>query len=497
MPEKLIENSTHAPHTLHEGATHREVTLHQDGGSGPTPPPRKRSVAGKIMLLLAIIVGVAAFISWRSSGKKTQAASAAQADAQSRRAVPVVTAAAEKRDLPIYLEGLGSVTAFNTVTVKSRVDGELTEVQFKEGQDVKKGDLLATIDPRPFQVALSQAQAMLARDTAQLNDAKLNSDRYGQLVKEGVIAQQQYDTQHALAGQEEGSVQADQASIDNAKLNLAYSHITSPIDGRVGLRLVDAGNIVHASDPNGLLVITQMQPIAVIFTLPEDSLPSVNAGMRKGTLQVKALSRDDGTQLATGTLLTIDNQIDQTTGTYRLKAVFSNTDRALWPNQFVNARLLLDVKKNAIIVPAAAVQHGTQGAFIYVVKADKTAETRSVVPGITQGTITIIDSGLAAGELVVTDGQDKLRAGTVVDARTDTRGTDQPSTSSPNGTSNGGAQPGNSPASQRNGQPGNAAGPGQPGGQQSGAYPRGNGQGNGQGNGNGQRRNRNKNGGAN
>ncbi len=240
---------------------------------------------------------------------------------------------------------------------------------------------------------------------------------------------------------------------------------------------------MHASDPNGLLVITQMQPIAVIFTLPEDSLPSVNAGMRKGTLEVRALSRDDGTQLATGTLLTIDNQIDQTTGTYRLKAVFSNTDRALWPNQFVNARLLLDVKKNAIIVPAAAVQHGTQGAFIYVVKADKTAETRSVVPGITQGTITIIDSGLAAGELVVTDGQDKLRAGTVVDARTDTRGTDQPSSSSPNGAPNGGAQPGNPPASQRNGQPGNAAGPGQPGGQQFGAYPRGNGQGNGQGKG--------------
>ena len=247
MPEKLIENSTHAPHTLHEGATHREVTLHQDGGSGPMPPPRKRSVAGKIMLLLAIIVGVAAFISWRSSGKKTQAASAAQADAQSRRAVPVVTAVAEKRDLPIYLEGLGSVTAFNTVTVKSRVDGELTEVDFKEGQDVKKGDLLAVIDPRPYQVALSQAQAMLARDTAQLNDAKLDAGRYQQLVKEGVIAQQQYDTQNALAGQSEGSVQADQANIDNAKLNLAYSHITSPIDGRVGLRLVDGGNIVHAS----------------------------------------------------------------------------------------------------------------------------------------------------------------------------------------------------------------------------------------------------------
>src|ERR1700719_4597307 len=423
MPEKLIENSTHAPHTLHEGATHREVTLHQDGGSGPTPPPRKRSVAGKIMLLLAIIVGVAAFISWRSSGKKTQAASAAQADAQSRRAVPVVTAAAEKRDLPIYLEGLGSVTAFNTVTVKSRVDGELTEVQFKEGQDVKKGDLLATIDPRPFQVALSQAQAMLARDTAQLNDANLDAGRYQELVKEGVIAQQQYDTQHALAGQVQGSVQADQASIDNAKLNVDYSHITSPIDGRVGLRLVDAGNIVHASDQNGLLVITQMQPIAVIFTLPEDNLAAVNNRTRSGAaLQVKALSRDNGMELATGTLLTIDNQIDATTGTFRLKAVFDNKDRVLWPNQFVNARLLIDLKKNAIIIPSAAIQRGDQGTFVYRINpSDKTAEVVPVNVGITQDNISSIDSGLAADDLVVTDGQDRLRAGVRVDPRPDTR----------------------------------------------------------------------------
>ncbi len=417
MPEKLSETPTH---TLREGTTHREVTLQPDGPRH-TPPPKKRSVASKILLLLALLICVGAFISWRSSAKKTQAASAAQADAATRRAVPVVTSVAEKRDLPVYLEGLGSVTAFNTVTVKSRVDGELTEIHFKEGQEVKKGDLLAVIDPRPFQVALSQAQATLARDQAQLSDAKLDANRYSQLVKEGVIAQQQYDTQNALAGQVQGSVEADQAQIDNAKLNLVYSHITSPIDGRVGLRLVDAGNIVHASDPNGLLVITQMQPIAVIFTLPEDSLPSVNAGMRKGMLPVKALSRDDGTQIAAGTLLTIDNQIDQTTGTYRLKAIFSNQDRALWPNQFVNARLLLDTRKNAILVPAAAVQHGSQGAFVYVVKSDKTAETRTVTPGLTEGTITEITAGLAPGEVVVTDGQDKLRAGTLVDARPDTR----------------------------------------------------------------------------
>jgi membrane fusion protein, multidrug efflux system len=438
MPQKLTETPTHTSHTLQEGATHREVTLQPDGPR-ETPTRKKRSVAGKVLLLLALLVCVGAFISWRSSTKKTQAASAAQADAQSRRAVPVVTSVAEKRDLPVYLEGLGSVTAFNTVTVKSRVDGELTEIHFKEGQDVKKGDLLAVIDPRPFEVALSQAQATLSRDQAQLSDAKLDAGRYSQLVKEGVIAQQQYDTQNALAGQVQGSVEADQAQIDNAKLNLVYSHITSPIDGRVGLRLVDAGNIVHAADASGLLVITQMQPISVIFTLPEDSLPSVNGGMHKGTLQVRALSRDDGKQLALGTLLTIDNQIDQTTGTYRLKAVFSNEDRALWPNQFVNARLLLDTKKNAILVPAAAVQHGSQGAFVYVVKPDKTAETRTVTPGITEGTITEITAGIAAGELVVTDGQDKLRAGTPVDARPDTRN------GAPNAAAGGNAGPSSTP----------------------------------------------------
>ena len=472
MADKLPETPTHPTHTLREGATHREVTLHAGGADEP-PVKKKRSVAGRVLLFLALLVCVAAFVSWRSSSKKTQAASAAQADAATKRAVPVVTSVAEKRDLPVYLEGLGSVTAFNTVTVKSRVDGELTEIHFTEGQDVKKGDLLAVIDPRPFQVALSQAQATLARDQAQLSDAKLDANRYSELVKEGVIAQQQYDTQNALAGQVQGSVEADQAQIDNAKLNLVYSHITSPIDGRVGLRLVDAGNIVHATDANGLLVITQMQPIAVIFTLPEDSLPSVNAGMRRGTLQVKALSRDDGTQIASGTLLTIDNQIDVTTGTYRLKAVFSNENRALWPNQFVNARLLLDTKKNAILVPAAAVQHGSQGAFVYVVKPDKTAETRNVIAGITQGTITNITSGLDAGEVVVTDGQDKLRAGTVVDARPDTRNASQnaPAAANPGASStsftgsapNGGA--GSAQGAPPNGQPAY----GQPGKQPNGA----------------------------
>jgi multidrug efflux system membrane fusion protein len=391
--------------------------------------PKKKSSAGPIVLFLIVAILAGGFFLWRSTRKPQTTAAAGRnrgngnADGNANVRVPVVVATVQRRDLPVYLDGLGSVDAFNTVTVKSRVDGELIEVDFKEGQEVKKGDLLAVIDPRPYQVALSAAQANLAKDQAQLTDAKLNADRYAMLVKEGIIPQQQSDTQNSLATQLGGSVQADQAQIDSAKLNITYSHITSPIDGRVGLRLVDAGNIVHASDPTGLLVITQMQPIAVIFTLPEDSLPDVNARTRSGaTLVVKALSRDNGVEVASGTLLTIDNQIDQTTGTFRLKAVFDNKDRALWPNQFVNARLLIDVKKSAILIPSAAVQHGDQGTFVYRVNpADNTAEVEPVTVGLTQDNISTIDKGLSQNDLVVTDGQDRLRAGVRVDPRPDAR----------------------------------------------------------------------------
>ena len=285
--------------------------------------------------------------------------------------------------------------------------------------------MLATIDSRPFEVALAQAQANFARDQAQFTDAKLNATRYGQLTKDGVIPQQQYDTQMALSNQLQAAVQGDQAQVENAKLNIDYSHITAPIDGRVGLRLVDPGNIVHASDATGLLVITQMQPIAVIFTLPEDSLPAVNSRTRSGAvLQVKAFSRDNGIEIASGTLLTIDNQIDQTTGTFRLKAVFDNKNRTLWPNQFVNARLLIDVKKNAIIIPVAAVQRGDQRSFVYRVNpSDNTVEVVPVTVGVTEGTLASMESGLSPNDLIVTDGQDRLRAGARVDPRPDTRST--------------------------------------------------------------------------
>jgi multidrug efflux system membrane fusion protein len=331
--------------------------------------------------------------------------------------IPVAVAKAEVRDLPILLNGLGSVEAFNTVAVKSRIDGQLIKVNVKEGQEVKQGELLAEIDPRPYEVQLSQTQATLFKDQAALRDARLNLERFQQLYKDGVIPKQQFDTQGSLEAQLDGAVRADQAQVDTVKLNLAYTRITAPVSGRIGLRQVDVGNMVHASDPNGLLVITQLQPIAVIFSLPQDNLQAVSQHMNKGKLAVDAYSRDDQTKIATGFLTTIDNQIDITTGTGKLKAVFENRDRSLWPNQFVNIHLLLEVKKNNTVVPSAAIQRGPQGTYVFVVKPDNTAEMRNVALSISQGNLTAISQGVKAGELVVTDGQDKLQPGTKVAVR--------------------------------------------------------------------------------
>ncbi len=346
-----------------------------------------------------------------SSGSKPNTARAS-----TQLVVPVAVATAERRDVPVYLKGLGSVTASNTVSVKSRVDGQLAQINFKEGQHVNQGDLLAVIDPRPFQVALDQAQANLFRDQAQLKDAQLNYERFKSLLDEsGAMSRQQVDTQKAAADQLEGAVRADQSQIDNAKLNLVYSHITAPISGRIGLRLVDVGNMVHAADTNPLLVITQLQPIAVIFTLPEDSLQNVSQHMHQGTLQVEAYSRDDQTKLATGKLLTIDNQIDQTTGTGRLKAMFDNPDDALWPNQFVNVRLLLETHQGSTVIPSVAVQTGPQGNYVFTVKPDKTVAVSPVTVSFTQNNVASITKGIAPGDVVVVDGQDKLQAGSKVD----------------------------------------------------------------------------------
>ncbi|HVI06896.1 MAG TPA: MdtA/MuxA family multidrug efflux RND transporter periplasmic adaptor subunit [Candidatus Binatia bacterium] len=340
-----------------------------------------------------------------------------RAQAAGPRSVSVAIGQVQKQDVPVYLTGLGSVTAFNTANIKSRVDGQIMRVNFQEGQMVKEGDLLIVIDPRPYQVQLEQMEAQLFKDQASLRDARLNLDRYTTLIPSGSIAQQQVDTQKATVDQLDGQVRTDQAQIDNAKLQIVYCNITAPFTGRVGLRQVDPGNIVHAADTNPMLILTQLQPIAVIFTLPEDQLQSVAQHMKNATLEVDAFSRDDQTKLATGKLLTIDNQIDQTTGTAKLKAVFDNKDNQLWPNQFVNANLLLETRKSSTVAPTPAILRGPQGTYVYVVKSDETVEARTVTVALSQGNTTIVTGGLVPGDTVVTDGQDKLQTGSKVEPR--------------------------------------------------------------------------------
>ncbi len=389
-----------------------------------TDAGRKPKRWWKILLAVGIVaVGVYFFIVRPAMKSKVDK----QRSANQTRSVSVAAEQAKKGDLAVYLAGLGTVTPLNTVTVKTRVDGQLMEIRYKEGQTVEKGEVLAVIDPRPFEVQLAQAEGQMARDQALLKNAVLDLERYRGLWQQDSIPKQQLDTQEALVRQYEGIVKADQGQIDSAKLQLTYCRITAPVSGRIGLRLVDPGNIVHAADANGLIVITQLQPITVIFPIPEDNLQPVLKRLKKGErMPVEAYDREQKTQLAAGSLLTIDNQVDPNTGTVKFKASFPNTGHELFPNQFVNAKLLIDVRRGVVIVPSAAIQRGPQGPFVYVVKADRTAVVRPVELGEIQTGNVSIKSGLSEGELVVTDGAERLRDGAKVDLKGDETGDKTP-----------------------------------------------------------------------
>jgi multidrug efflux system membrane fusion protein len=396
-----------------------EKSGHGVGTTGSKPPAQKKPTRWVLLGLLVVAIG--GFVVWNRVHEKKAGAGGpgGAASANPDRTVPVGATAVVQKDMPIYLEGLGSVLALATVQVRPQVDGRLDAVLFKEGQFVKKGDVLAQVDPRPFMIQLHTAQAAVAKDSATLRDNKLNLDRYVTLRKQNLIAQQQQDDQQALVDQTAASVQSDQAMIESAKLNLDWARIVSPVDGITGVRNVDPGNIVHASDTtsNGIVIITQMDPIAVLFTLPEDDLSKVYDTLQKGPIAVEAYSRDGNKLLSTGKLLLVDNQINQATASIRLKATFANPDRKLWPNEFVKTRLLLTTRKNALVVPAAVVQRGPSGTFAYVVNAQSRVDMVPITVEVIQGDTAIISKGLTPGQQVVVDGQNQLKPGSKVLAR--------------------------------------------------------------------------------
>jgi membrane fusion protein, multidrug efflux system len=373
----------------------------------PTPRPPRRRVWVVAAIVVVLIAGIAAWFFLRTPAETP--ATKGRGDPNAR-TMPVVAAPVRKGSIDVYIDALGTVTPRNTVVVRSRVDGQLLGVGFREGQDVKKGDVIAQIDPRPFEVQLTQATGQMARDQAQLKNAQLDLDRYKTLLAQDSISKQQVDTQAALVRQFQGAVESDQGAIDNAKLQITYARITAPISGRVGLRQVDPGNMVHASDANGLVTITQIKPITVVYPVPEDNIPRIVKRMQAGQdLAVEAYDRGGKTKLATGRLLTIDNQIDPATGTVKLKAEFPNDDAILFPNQFVNVRMAVETRQDTTLVPSAAIQRGAPGTFVFVVKPDKTVTVTPVKLGAVEGETTEVQSGLEAGALVVVDGADKLR----------------------------------------------------------------------------------------
>lgn len=376
------------------------------------PPERKSHAWVWILLLIALAVGGLLYYQ-RHSGEDPSKARAAGPP----RAVPITTAPVHKGDIGVYVEALGTVTPVYTVTVTSRVQGQIMEVHYKEGQMVRKDDPLLDIDPRPYQASLTQVEGQLAHDQAILAEAKIDLDRYKSAFARNAIAQQQvYDQEQAVL-QYEGTVKNDEGMVENAKVNLTYTHITSPIEGRVGLRLVDPGNIVQANSSTALVVVTQLQPITVVFSVAEDYLPQIQQQLKQGhTMEVAALDRTQEKEIAKGSLLTLDNQIDVTTGTVKLKAIFPNADTSLFPNQFVNARLLVETLHDTILVPTAAIQRGAQGAFVYTIKPNNTAQLRPVKPGTTDGNVTVVDN-IEPNAVVAISGFDRLQDGAQVATR--------------------------------------------------------------------------------
>jgi len=392
--------------------------------STPTSSGKSRKRGLIWLVFLVAVAGVAGYAVWRASHPAAPVATqGGRGGGRGGRGaalgpVPVVVTSVTRSSIPNYLNGLGNVAAFYTVTVKSRVDGQYMKADFNEGDFVKQGQVLAELDPRPFQAQLDLAKATLAHDQAVLDNAKVDLVRYQKLLADGVIPSQQTDTQTALVAQYNGTIQQDQANIENAQLQLTYAKVTAPISGTVGLRIVDPGNIVHAADASGIVTITQLQPIAVLFTIPEDKLPEVQQKLRAGVhLPADAYNRDNSQKLASGTLVTLSNQIDNSTGTSQLKAVFDNKDNALFPEQFVNVRLLVDTLTDQLVVPNVAVQNGQQGTFVYVVDDNSKVHLKNVQVGITTDTSADILSGISEGDRVVVDGTDRLSEGTEVRIR--------------------------------------------------------------------------------
>src|SRR6478609_6566574 len=371
----------------------------------------------------ALVLALAGAIIFARGHKATSGGTGAPpADsAAGARPIPVVVARASKRDVPVFLDGLGNAVPLVTVTVRPQVDGPLTSILFQEGQQVKKGDLLARIDPRPFTIQLHQAQAALARDQAQAKNAQVNLARYSALHEQGLATQEQLDDQRATADQLAGTIKSDEAQIENAQLQLAYTQVRSPVDGVTGVRQIDQGNVVHASDPNGIVVVTQLDPMAIVFTLPQDNLPQINREIAAG-LQIEAYSRDGDRLLGRGKLSLVDNQVSLTTATVRLKGIVPNPDKALWPNEFVRARLLLATRAGVLSVPAPAVQRGPQGTFVYVVTPDQTAVLRTVEVETVQDQWAVIKKGLQPGDQVVVEGQNQLKPGAKVALRSSVTG---------------------------------------------------------------------------